>query len=304
MIANGNLSGMEHQPGMENQDTHPPDRSTQPDWHSRAAKRDALLRASAFWLGFFVCLFLMRILIGFLGVSQTSASDTRGQWYGGIFMTVLALALTRICLRMENGPAVDPGTRLVSGSIPRALAGLLCVLPLAAASVISLQWLVPGVRFLRAEMSFPRVASAIGLYLVLAACEEIGFRGYPMRRLLRSFGLWPTLAIVAAVFVLYHLSLGWGLLPALLGTGAGSLLFAMAAVAARRGLAFPIGVHAGWNFATWSLGAGGAGIWKMNFPANVTERVQVVGMCAYLACMAFGTTLLWFCSRRGARPAN
>jgi hypothetical protein len=205
---------------------------------------------------------------------------------------------------MEKGRVVETGTRFVKGSIPRTFAGLLCVLPLSAFSLVSLQWLVPGVHFVRDDSSIPRVLSAAGLFLVLAAYEEIGFRGYPMRRLLRSFGVWPTLLLVAAVFGLYHISLGWGLFAALIGTGAGSLLFGMAAVAARRGLAFPIGVHAGWNFATWSLGNGGAGIWEMTFPAGLTERVQVIGMCVYLTCILSGTMLLWFWSKRGEEMAN
>jgi uncharacterized protein len=298
IIANGNLLG------MDNQEIHFSDASRPVDWHSRAARRDAVLRSAVFWVGFFVCLFLMRILIGFLGLSQPAAGDTRGQWCGGILMTVLTLALTRIFVRMETGPVVEPGTRLVTGSIPRAFLGLLCVIPLSALSILSLRWLIPGVRFVRAEISILSVVSAIGLYLVLAAYEEIGFRGYPMRRLLRSFGVWPTLLLIAPVFAFYHISLGWGLFPALIGTGAGSLLFGMAAVAARRGLAFPIGVHAGWNFTTWSLGVGNAGIFKMTFPAVLTERVQAIGMCAYLTCMLFGTLLLWFWSKRGERQAH
>ena len=276
-----------------------PDVSESVDFRSRAAKWNALLQAGLFWVGFFVCLSLMRVLVGFLGLSQAAANDTRGQWCGGILMTLLTLMLTRICLRMERRPVIDPGTRFVGGSIPRAFAGILCVLPLSALSVVSLHWLVPGVRFLPVESSIPRVLSAMALYLVLAAYEEIGFRGYPMRRLLCSFGVWPTLLLIAPVFALYHIALGWSLFPALIGTGAGSLLFGMAAVASRHGLAFPIGVHAGWNFTTWSLGIGGAGIWKMTFPEELTARVQVIGMCAYLTCMLLGTMLLWLWTMRG-----
>jgi uncharacterized protein len=289
---------------MDNQVIHFPDANRPVDWHSRAARQDAFLRSAAFWLGFFVCLLLMRILIGFLGLGQPKAGDTRSQWYGGILMTFLTLALTQICGRMDRGPVVEPGTRIVRGSIPRAFFGLLCAIPLCALSIVSLQWLVPGVRFERAEISILHIVSAIGLYLVLAAYEEIGFRGYPMRRLLSSFGVLPTLLLVALVFALYHIFLGWGLFPALIGTGAGSLLFGMAAVAARRGLAFPIGVHAGWNFTTWSLGVGNAGIFKMTFPAVLTQRVQTIGMCAYLTCMLFGTTLLWFWSKRGEKVSG
>jgi membrane protease YdiL (CAAX protease family) len=192
--------------GMDNQEILFPDASRPIDLHSHAARRDAVLRSAVFWVGFFVCLFLMRILIGFLGLGQPTAGDTRGQWYGGIIMTFLTLALKQICVRMDRGPVVEPGTRIVRGSIPRAFFGLLCVIPLCALSIVSLQWLVPGVRFERTGISILSVVSAIGLYLVLAAYEEIGFRGYPMRQLLRSFGVWPTLLLIAPVFALYHLT--------------------------------------------------------------------------------------------------
>ncbi len=160
-------------------------------------------------------------------------------------------------------------------------------------------WLVPGVRFTFQGSDLRTVLTALGVYLFLSAFEEVGFRGYPMRRLLHVFDTWPALLIVAPVFVLYHISLGWGLLPALLGTGVGSLLFGMASIAARKGLAFPIGVHAGWNLATWSLNSqGGPGLWRMTFPANLAQRVQTVGFVAYVVFMAMGIALLSYWNRR------
>jgi hypothetical protein len=65
----------------------------------------------------------------------------------------------------------------------------------------------------------------------------------------------------------------------MLGTGAGSML---------------IGVHAGWNFTTWALsGAGGGGLWKMTIPDGMTDRVQSIGMAAYLIWMGLTAAGLW-----------
>jgi len=87
-----------------------------------------------------------------------------------------------------------------------------------------------------------------------AAAEELAFRGYPLRRLMEAYGLWPAQAVVALAFILYHiLIVGWPVLPAIVGTGLGSLLFGMAAVVSR-GLALPIGLHATWNFGMWAGG--------------------------------------------------
>jgi hypothetical protein len=164
---------------------------------------------------------------------------------------------------------------------------------------------VPAVHFVRTETGLFTAVTAITLFLLLATYEEVGFRGYAMRRLLKVFGMWSTLFIVAAMFVLYHISLGWALPQALIGTGLGSLLFGMAAIAKRQGLAFPIGVHAGWNIATWSVGQqGGVGIWDIWFPPSLSERVHAIGMIAYIASMLLGIAALGFWIKRNAGSIN
>jgi membrane protease YdiL (CAAX protease family) len=174
---------------------------------------------------------------------------------------------------------------------------MLFAFSLSALSLLSLKWLVPGVHFVRVSTTPSSFLAAVIVLFLLSACEEIGFRGYPLRRLLPVFGIWPTFLIVALVFAGYHLVMGWGLPQALFGTTAGSVLFSMAAVAARRGLAFPIGVHAGWNLATWSLNTGD-GFWQMTFAPGLTQRVQTTGMVSYLVCMLLGIVLLWSWNRR------
>ena len=80
-----------------------------------------------------------------------------------------------------------------------------------------------------------------------AAAEEIAFRGYALWRLIRLVGFWPAQAVVAALFVVSHLTLGGSkLLPALVGNVTGSLLYGVA-FASTRGLAAPIALHSGWN---------------------------------------------------------
>src|ERR1043165_5534032 len=43
-------------------------------------------------------------------------------------------------------------------------------------------------------------------FLVLAAREELAFRGYLLRRLSPAFGLWPALLALAALFALEHVA--------------------------------------------------------------------------------------------------
>ena len=90
---------------------------------------------------------------------------------------------------------------------------------------------------------------SIWAIVLTAAAEEIAFRGYALWRLLRLIGFWPAQLIVAALFALSHLTLGgYTLLPALVGTVTGSILYG-AAFTRTRGLAAPIALHSGWNIA-------------------------------------------------------
>lgn len=133
--------------------------------------------------------------------------------------------------------------------------------------------------------------------IALSCREELGFRGYPLRRLERSFGLWEAQIIVALVFALEHMAGGWPWERALLGAGVGSLLFGMAAIATE-GLALPIGLHAAWNFGDWMLGGkGSAGLWKPVVEEGRQGRAQLVGT-AYLVAIGSATFAFWIWNRR------
>jgi membrane protease YdiL (CAAX protease family) len=262
--------------------------------NSLSDKRVAIVRSAFFWAGFFAFFFLTRI-----GVGMTGERGGLDQWYGAAIMTVLMITWTRICLRLD-GQFDYPSVRFSRGSLPRTLLGLIFAALLCSVSLVSLAWLVPGVGFGFKGADIGHALAYAVLLLLLASYEEIGFRGYPLARMLPSFGIWTTLFLIAPVFALYHVGMGWALVQALVGTGIGSLLFGMAAIAGKRGLALPIGVHTGWNFTTWCL-TSGSGPWKMTFPSYLSHRVQTVGMIMYVICMLFGTALLWFWAKdRGA----
>ena len=68
-------------------------------------------------------------------------------------------------------------------------------------------------------------------------------------QLIRLLGFWPAQAIVAALFALSHLTFGgYTLLPAIVGTVTGSVLYGVVFVRTR-GVAAPIALHSGWNIA-------------------------------------------------------
>ena len=206
-----------------------------------------LLHSVAFWCA---CL-------GVVGISGSVggmvAPEQRGLALGAM-SSVLLILLTAVFARVTGPRLTALGVVPTWSSGARAVAGLL-----AGALLVFIYFVIvapiAGVRWARnLDVGLAAVAFALLANLAGAAAEELAFRGYPFRRLLAAHGLWPAQLIVAIAFILYHIFVaGWPVLPSIVGTGLGSLLFGMAAVATR-GLAVPIGVHAAWNFGMWALG--------------------------------------------------
>jgi membrane protease YdiL (CAAX protease family) len=129
------------------------------------------------------------------------------------------------------------------------------------------------------------------VFLVLACMEEIGFRGYALRTLVRSLGMWQAQAIVAVAFGLCHVAYGWSWINILMGVIPSALLFGFAATSSR-GLAMPIGVHAGVNFAQWAV-SGDAGIWKLVFSDQLRPRVELLSRVVGIAVVLLAAFLFW-----------
>jgi membrane protease YdiL (CAAX protease family) len=125
------------------------------------------------------------------------------------------------------------------------------ILGIALAGIIVLTFAVAfGLRWApNAHWSGPGIVLSLWAILVTAAAEEISFRGYALWRLMRLIGFWPAQTVVAILFTLSHFTLGgYTLLPALIGTVTGSILYGVT-FARTRGLAAPIALHSGWNIA-------------------------------------------------------
>jgi membrane protease YdiL (CAAX protease family) len=125
------------------------------------------------------------------------------------------------------------------------------ILGIALAGIIVLIFAVAfGLRWApNAQWSRTGMVLSLWAILVTAAAEEISFRGYALWRLMRLIGFWPAQTLIAILFTLSHFTLGgYTLLPALIGTVTGSILYGVT-FARTRGLAAPIALHSGWNIA-------------------------------------------------------
>jgi uncharacterized protein len=204
-----------------------------------------------------------------------------------------AFALTVVFVRWDGISLKSVGAALAHGSWLRLASGFLVGLVLV--SIYTLISAIAGhVRWTRAPGNgFATAMMSLLTFLAISCREELAFRGYPLLRLNKSFGVWRAQIIVALVFAAEHMAGGWPLSRALLGAGVGSLMFGMAAIATR-GLAVPIGLHTAWNFGDWILGGKGSpGLWRVVVEEGYQQRAQLIGTMGYLTVMTLATFTLW-----------
>jgi membrane protease YdiL (CAAX protease family) len=236
-----------------------------------------------------------------LAVAAPLTKNIPGSWRNlvlGMVAASGAFALAVVFVRWEGIRLEDVGSAPSRRSVPRFVIGFFMGLLLVALSTL-ISAAFGHVRWVRApETGFLGVPVVLVTYIALSSREELEFRGYPLLRLEKFFGVWGAQTIVAMGFAAEHMAGGWPLSRAILGAGVGSLLFGMAAIATR-GLALPIGLHAAWNFGDWTLGGKDSpGVWRAVAEEGYQGRAQLVRTIAYLTVMGLGTLAFWIWHRR------
>jgi membrane protease YdiL (CAAX protease family) len=245
---------------------------------------------------------LVRVLLFMIGcalaliVISPLASRITLHWSSavvGLAASLATLILTLIFIWWDGIQLADIGASPTRGSVLRVLLGFTAGLFLVVAQA-GLFTMAEHVRWIRSEvLDATPMVTALVTYLLLAYREELAFRGYPLRRLDRSFGPWAAQLIVALIFALEHRAGGYSWTNALFGAFVGSLLFGTAALATR-GLALPIGLHAAWNFGQWVIGEKETpGLWKPIIPGGPSTNANDVALIAYVAVFGLATLALW-----------
>jgi len=246
-----------------------------------------------FWAGYLA----ITLLVGF-ATSVVIAIDEWQLIAWGFLSSLSLLLLIRVMARVGASAASDEG--FVSSFNLRGLsAGFFIgtasfVVHVAVVSLfagpISFEW-VPGVGLAAVTIYFLR-------FFATSCMEEIGFRGYALRRLMSKMGPWPAVAITSLVFGLSHLSYGWEMKTILMGVVPCGMLWGMSAVATR-GIAVPIGLHAAWNFASWTSGTRSeVGLLSMVVADEAAEQTQRIASWSYLTIFATMTIAYWLVYRR------
>ncbi len=189
-------------------------------------------------------------IVGIL--TATAGLTTVPVWVYAFIVNVLLVAATVVALRLEGDGLRSLGLRPTRRRMRELTIGfavgavLFALLVLVRAGIVGATWRFSGVN------GIPAAVGGLLVALLLLLPEELLFRGYPFQRLVQAVGAWPGILISAVLFGIYHLvgSGMWGIgaffqvaMPAL-----GGVVFGWAAVRTN-GLALPIGLHLGGNWA-------------------------------------------------------
>ncbi len=263
----------------------------------KQTNRSVVTSLLLYWVGYVTIV----LVAGFL-TSLTIGSEVWQLTAWGLVSSLGLIFLARLLMRSEGGSSASLSLAVRSSSLRRFAFGVLLgaasfgvhVLVMATLAGPIRFELVPGIGTLVALTYFAR-------FLSTSCMEELGFRGYPLHRLTAKIGPWPAVFLTALAFGLSHLLYGWDLRTIAIGVVPPGLLWGMSAVATR-GLAVPVGLHAAWNFASWSAGSRAeTGPLRMILEDDALERTQAVGTVSYLAIFGALTAAFWFVHRRGVQ---
>lgn len=216
--------------------------------------RNGSLR-NGWWMLAFVGLFLASRPLYRLVSQGMQAQGLNGAWLEPL-PVVFLLLVTYVCLRLRRERWTDVGLRADVAATRQLLAGVAIGTGLIVL-VSGLIFAAGGVRFSLDPMrSVDALLMGAWWFVWVALLEEVLFRGFLFQRLINGLGEWPALLTMSAVFALAH----WGnpgmesttLFWASIDTALGALLLGFAYLRTR-GLALPIGIHFGWNWAQGSL---------------------------------------------------
>jgi uncharacterized protein len=199
--------------------------------------------------------------------------------------TILTFLLIILFLKWEKLKLTDVGIIPGKYSISRFFYGYIigfCMAGMQAFSVLMYGHfqlkLVP-------HISFFDILSPLLLYFLIACREELAFRSYSLRSLNISLGPILALIIIGVIFIVEHVAGGMTWRTAILGSGAGAILFGISALKTK-GLALSLGLHSAWNFGQWTFGfKNKTGIWEAVVEKGYESKLENVGLIAFLFIM-------------------
>lgn len=208
--------------------------------------------------------------------------------------TILTFILIVLFLKWEKLKLDDVGIIPGKYSISRFLCGYIIGFSMAASQALLVLFYGHLQLKLVPDISIIDILSPLLLYFFIACREELAFRSYSLRSL--NISLVPVLAltIIGIIFIIEHVAGGMTWKMAILGSGAGAILFGVAALKTK-GLGLSLGLHSAWNFGQWSFGfKNKAGIWQAVVEKGYESEIENVGLTAFLLVMGIAVAGLFF----------
>ncbi len=199
--------------------------------------------------------------------------------------TVLTFLLILLFLKWEKLRLSDVGILPGKFSISRFLCGYIIGFCMAVSQALIVLAYGHFQLKLVPQISMIDMLSPLLLYLLIACREELAFRSYSLRSLNISLGPVWALTIIGIIFIVEHVAGGMNWKMAVLGSGAGAILFGVSALKTK-GLALSLGLHSAWNFGQWTFGfKNKPGIWEAVVEKGHEPDVGNVGLAAFLLVM-------------------
>ncbi len=259
-----------------------------------------LAKVLLFWCGYVAT----TLLVGFVTSSAIKTEVWQLTAWGAISSLGL-LGLTAIFVRFDSPSERITGPKSEASSACNFTLGLLLgALSFGVHTFIVSSFAGP----IRFEL-VPEIGATIVIiyflrFLATAWMEEIGFRGYALQKLADRWGSWPAVVATSLIFGLSHLLYGWNIQTIMLGVFPAGLLWGMSAIATK-GIAMPIGLHAAWNFATWSAGSRPeTGLLRLTIEHEAQGLMRTVGTVSYLTIFLSMTLVFWWFHRRSILLAS
>lgn len=240
---------------------------------------------------------LLLLSYTFLSVVARVLTDSLQVYF--IFSFIISLSLVYVFRNFVDRKSFGSLGFSYAHLIPDSIIGLLLgvvLICLGTTVIFALQ----GIEWIGRSFDAEELLISTVILLMVSFGEELVFRGYVLRNLMKSFNKWFSLLISSVLFTLVHFSAGQTPVTALFNIFLGGMLMGIAFIITRS-LWLPVCFHFSWNFVQGPL----LGFAVTGLPFKSLLTMQVTGpplltggdfgfeasvVCSVLLLFTFGLT--------------